>query len=112
VSAALAKLRKALGDPLFVRTAHGMEPTPRAQALIVPARDVLARVEREVLSGPAFDPATASVTFTFALSDVGEMVFLPCRSWHIERCWQAGWSADGTVNPGGGNFSLFHALTC
>jgi len=77
VSAALAKLRKALGDPLFVRTARGMEPTPRAQALIAPARDVLARVERDVLSGPAFDPATTNVTFTFALSDVGEMVFLP-----------------------------------
>ena len=77
VSAALAKLRKALGDPLFIRTAHGMEPTPRAQALIVPAREVLSRVEHEVLSGPEFDPATANVTFTFALSDVGEMVFLP-----------------------------------
>ncbi len=77
VSAALARLRKAFDDPLFIRTARGMEPTPRAQALIAPARDVLSRVERDVLSGLAFDPATANVTFTFALSDVGEMVFLP-----------------------------------
>ena len=77
VSAALARLRKAFDDPLFVRTAHGMEPTPRVHALIVPARDVLSRVERDVLSGLAFDPATANTTFTFALSDVGEMVFLP-----------------------------------
>lgn len=77
VSAALARLRKAFDDPLFVRTAHGMEPTPRAHALITPARDVVSRVERDVLSGLAFDPATANTTFTFALSDVGEMVFLP-----------------------------------
>jgi len=77
VSAALAKLRKAFDDPLFVRTSRGMEPTPRAQALIAPARDVLSRVERDLLSGLTFDPATANVTFTFALSDVGEMVFLP-----------------------------------
>lgn len=77
VSAALARLRKAFDDPLFIRTARGMEPTPRAQALIAPARDVLSRVERDVLSGLAFDPATANVTFSFALSDVGEMVFLP-----------------------------------
>ncbi|HYA46690.1 MAG TPA: LysR family transcriptional regulator [Burkholderiales bacterium] len=77
VSAALARLRKAFDDPLFIRTARGMEPTPRAQALIAPARDVLSRVERDVLSGLAFDPATANVTFTLALSDVGEMVFLP-----------------------------------
>ena len=77
VSAALARLRKAFDDPLFVRTARGMEPTPRAQALIAPARDVLSRVECDVLSGLAFDPVTANVTFTVALSDVGEMVFLP-----------------------------------
>jgi DNA-binding transcriptional LysR family regulator len=77
VSAALAKLRKAFDDPLFIRTARGMEPTSRAQALIAPARDVLSRVERDMLSGLAFDPASAKVTFTFALSDVGEMVFLP-----------------------------------
>ena len=28
VSTALGKLRRALGDPLFVRTSRGMEPTP------------------------------------------------------------------------------------
>lgn len=77
VSAALAKLRKAFDDPLFIRTARGMEPTPRAQALIAPARDVLARVEHDMLSGLAFNPAAANATFTLALSDVGEMVFLP-----------------------------------
>lgn len=77
VSSALARLRNAFDDPLFVRTAHGMEPTPRAHALIAPARDVLARVERDVLAGMAFNPATANATFSFALSDVGEMVFLP-----------------------------------
>jgi DNA-binding transcriptional LysR family regulator len=77
VSAALARLRAAFDDPLFIRTAHGMAPTPRAQALIAPARDVLARVQRDVLSGMAFNPATTNATFAFALSDVGEMVFLP-----------------------------------
>ena len=77
VSSALARLRNALDDPLFVRTAHGMEPTPRAHALIAPARDVLTRVERDVLAGRAFNPAAPNATFAFALSDVGEMVFLP-----------------------------------
>ena len=77
VSSALARLRRAFDDPLFIRTAHGMEPTPRAHALIAPARDVLARVEHNLLSGMAFNPSTTNTTFTFALSDVGEMVFLP-----------------------------------
>ena len=33
VSVALAKLRHQFGDPLFVRTSGGMEPTPFAQGL-------------------------------------------------------------------------------
>jgi DNA-binding transcriptional LysR family regulator len=77
VSAALARLRKAFSDPLFIRTAQGMAPTARAHAIIGHARDVLARVDGGLLSGLAFDPANASGTFAFALSDVGEMVFLP-----------------------------------
>ena len=77
VSSALAKLRAAFDDPLFVRTAHGMDATPRAQALIAPARDVLLRVDRDLLSSMSFTPVTSTATFTFALSDVGEMVFLP-----------------------------------
>ena len=31
VSNALRRLRQAFGDELFVRTAQGMQPTPRAQ---------------------------------------------------------------------------------
>jgi DNA-binding transcriptional LysR family regulator len=77
VSAALARLRAIFGDPLFVRTPRGMDPTPRAKALVAPARDILLRVERDLLSGLAFNPEASTATFTFALSDVGEMVFLP-----------------------------------
>src|SRR5665647_3301921 len=50
VSVALNKLRKALGDPLFVRTAHGMDPTPRALTLISPTRDILQRLQTDVLA--------------------------------------------------------------
>lgn len=77
MSAALARLRKSFGEPLFVRTAHGMSPTARTHALAASAREVLSRVADEVLSEASFDPATTTTTFTFALSDVGEMVFLP-----------------------------------
>ena len=77
VSTALAKLRTAFDDPLFVRTSRGMEPTPRAMALIPAARDVLARVQQGILDTGAFDPATTTHLFSIALSDVGEMVFLP-----------------------------------
>ncbi|WP_322015639.1 LysR family transcriptional regulator [Paraburkholderia sp. J12] len=77
VSTALGKLREYFGDPLFVRTSRGMEPTPRALALIPAARDALIRIEKGMLDAQEFDPATSTHTFSIALSDVGEIVFLP-----------------------------------
>ena len=41
VSNALARLRQQLGEELFLRTARGMTPTARAQALYVPVRQAL-----------------------------------------------------------------------
>jgi DNA-binding transcriptional LysR family regulator len=77
VSSALAKLRAFFADPLFVRAGNAMQPTPRAVELIAAARDVLDRVGSGIASAPAFDPATSSRTISLALSDVGEVVFLP-----------------------------------
>jgi len=85
VSIALNKLRAALGDPLFVRGSHGMAPTPRALALVAPTRDILARVRQDVLAATPFDPATSTRRFTFALSDIGEMTFLPKLLAHMQR---------------------------
>ncbi|MDN7752077.1 LysR family transcriptional regulator [Burkholderia gladioli] len=77
VSAALGRLREHFGDPLFVRTSRGMEPTPRALALVPAARDALAQIRRGLVAPHDFDPATDTSTFAIALSDVGEIVFLP-----------------------------------
>ncbi|WP_321931120.1 LysR family transcriptional regulator [Paraburkholderia guartelaensis] len=77
VSTALGKLREFFGDPLFVRTSRGMEPTPRALGLIPAARDALVHIEKGMLQAQDFDPATSMHTFSIALSDVGEIVFLP-----------------------------------
>jgi DNA-binding transcriptional LysR family regulator len=38
VSVALAKLRHHFGNPLFVRTSNGMEPTPFSEGLVQPVR--------------------------------------------------------------------------
>jgi DNA-binding transcriptional LysR family regulator len=77
VSSALARLRASLGDPLFVRTARGMEATPRALAVLAPARAALGIVDHEILTSQGFDPSTSDWKVTLALSDIGEMVFLP-----------------------------------
>lgn len=76
-SLALGKLRRQLGNELFVRSAGGMAPTPRAVQVIALARELLGRVRDELLEPRAFDPATTTTSFSVALSDIGEMVFLP-----------------------------------
>lgn len=76
-SAALSKLRMTLKDPLFVRTPHGMEPTPRALLLAKPLQQALIVIRDEVLRQPSFDLATTARMFTIAMTDVAEMVFLP-----------------------------------
>lgn len=77
VSYALKNLRDQLGDPLFVKVRHGMEPTARALELIPTVQSILTDVRERLLTSPAFDARTAQRTFTLAMSDVGEMVFLP-----------------------------------
>lgn len=77
VSGALARLRAHFNDPLFIRSAGGMTATPRGAQLVGSARSILRRFDDEILSTVAFDPAITRRPFTFAMSDVGEMVFLP-----------------------------------
>lgn len=77
VSTALARMRSAYDDPLFYRVGHGMEATARMRELAGPLRDALARVGGTLAARPDFDPRTTERRFTFAMSDLGEMVFMP-----------------------------------
>ena len=77
VSMALRKLRKLLKDPLFIRAPTGVTPTPRAHALVRAARPLVERLQEDLLVEDPFDPALSTRTISIALSDVGEMVFLP-----------------------------------
>jgi DNA-binding transcriptional LysR family regulator len=77
VSASLGKLRTRYDDPLFHRVGHGMRPTTRMRELIGPLREALARVDGTLTTEPVFNPSTTRHAFTFAMSDLGEMVFMP-----------------------------------
>ena len=59
-SFALNRLRKMLGDPLFVRTSRGIHPTPYAEGLAAPLEAILDRIRSDLLQQPTFDPATAA----------------------------------------------------
>lgn len=77
LSKSLSKLRKLLGDDLFVKVGYGMLPTPRANQLIDPAREVIMRLKQEVLAETRFDPAKSGTTFTFATPELGEVSCFP-----------------------------------
>lgn len=77
VSTALAKLREQYADPLFHRSGHGMKATARMSALAQPLRDALARMDDTFATESEFHARTTQRTFTFAMSDLGEMVFMP-----------------------------------
>jgi DNA-binding transcriptional LysR family regulator len=76
-SQGLSRLRTLLHDPLFMRTAGGVQPTPRAQRLAEPVRQALATIEQALGESAAFDPAQAVRTFRIHMSDIGESRFLP-----------------------------------
>lgn len=77
VSNALARLRAAFGDALFLRSPRGMEPTPFARELAEPVRQALALLESALAHGPGFDPSTSRRSFRFYMSDLGQVEFLP-----------------------------------
>ena len=77
VSNAINRLRKLTGDPLFVRTGRGMEPTPYAEKIAQPIRTAIAMIRTSLQAPRLFDPASSTRSFTLYLTDLGESYFLP-----------------------------------
>jgi DNA-binding transcriptional LysR family regulator len=99
VSMGLRRLRAAIGDPLFLRGPNGMTPTPRAVRLLATARPLLAQVDGGLLLEEQFDPGQTRTRFTFAMSDVGEIVFLPRLLERIHRAAPNATVRTVTVKP-------------
>ncbi|PAU66317.1 LysR family transcriptional regulator [Pseudomonas sp. PIC25] len=77
VSNALARLRETFNDPLFVRTAQGMVPTPMAQNIIGPVRNALQLLRVSVQESRTFNPQQANKTYRISMTDLTEAVVLP-----------------------------------
>lgn len=85
VSNSLAKLRRLFDDELFLRTPAGMAPTPYAEQLAEPVRHALALIHGGINQRTHFDPATAQQPFTLAMTDIGEIYFLPTLLERVRR---------------------------
>lgn len=77
LSKTLAQLRRYFDDPLFVRVALRMEPTPKALQLRAPVRAILDRAASLRVEHSSFDPATSHRTFNFCVVDAGLLKLLP-----------------------------------
>jgi DNA-binding transcriptional LysR family regulator len=69
VSHGLARLRRLLDDPLFLRTPKGIVPTARALALREPVAEILALVPGVLHTAVPFDPATSRRRFVIGAPD-------------------------------------------
>src|SRR5689334_19254531 len=85
VSNALARLRKLTGDPLFLRTPKGMEPTPFAEQLAEPTARALSVIHLAINQRATFDPATSTRAFRVGMTDIGEIYFLPKLMKELKR---------------------------
>jgi DNA-binding transcriptional LysR family regulator len=84
ISHALGRLREALGDELFVRTAGGMQPTARAQAMASPLRHALQQIGGALGNEP-FAPATAQRDFVIAATDYVTLLLLDRLSARLQE---------------------------
>jgi DNA-binding transcriptional LysR family regulator len=85
VSHSLAKLRVLFGDPLFVRTPDGMQPTVLADRLADPIRRALQSVSDALQVDQRFDPAAAEIECTIGTTTLQPFHFLPELYRRLER---------------------------
>ncbi|MEY3216837.1 MAG: hypothetical protein RLZZ280_1214 [Pseudomonadota bacterium] len=77
MSNALGRLREYFGDELLIPVGRQMMLTPRAESLQQPVREILLRVDSDVVAPAVFDPATSIRSFSMLVSDFTTTVFMP-----------------------------------
>jgi len=76
LSKSLNRLREALDDPLFLRTAYGLKPTAHALQLKQQLPDILQALYKVTLP-PHFIPTTSQRLFSFAMVESAYETLLP-----------------------------------
>jgi DNA-binding transcriptional LysR family regulator len=84
ISHAMRRLREAVGEELFTRTAHGMRPNDRAEQLWPQVRSALSDL-REALAPEAFDAGRHTAYFRLAMADATAAMLCPGLLQAIEK---------------------------
>ena len=77
VSNALKRLRLTFNDPLFIRTPHGVAPTPVAENVSPAIKQALHLLNASLIEGEQFVPASSSKLFSFSVHDSTEALLVP-----------------------------------
>lgn len=77
MSHALAKMRKAFNDPLFVRVKNEMQPTPQALLISGPIFQTLKLARNEIFQRQTFLPMKSDRIFSLYMTDIGAASYLP-----------------------------------
>jgi DNA-binding transcriptional LysR family regulator len=85
VSNALHRLRAIFRDDLLIRGPGGLMMTPRAEAIQIPLREVIALIERTVLKDPHFDPKISSETIRLSTPDRLTLALVPALISRLQR---------------------------
>jgi DNA-binding transcriptional LysR family regulator len=84
-SHALARLRDALHDELFIRAGAGMQPTARADLIAEGVTEALGVLSERLGGTESFEPASSTRTVSFAATDFTAFALLPSIIRELEK---------------------------
>ncbi|MFT6408924.1 MAG: DNA-binding transcriptional LysR family regulator [Arenicella sp.] len=77
MSKTLNRLRNLIDDELFVRSSHGLTPTPKTLELEKPVNDILNQLTELMVHKKEFDPANSAATISLATLGTSASVGMP-----------------------------------
>ncbi|MFL6717068.1 MAG: LysR family transcriptional regulator, partial [Burkholderiaceae bacterium] len=98
-SIALSRLRRHFGDPLFIRTPRGMEPTPHALEILGDVRAATTALHSALRHKKEFAPENSEREFKICMTDISEIVLLPTLLNHLKQVAPAIRIDATTISP-------------
>ncbi len=77
MSKTLNRLRNLIDDELFVRSSHGLTPTPKTLELEKPVNHILSQLTELMVTNQEFDPANTAATISLATLGTSASVGMP-----------------------------------
>ena len=77
MSKTLNRLRALLDDEVFIRSSHGLTPTPKTLELEKPVNEILGQLTELMVTNQEFDPANTAATISLATLGASAMLGMP-----------------------------------